>query len=305
MRAFEIINEGATDILYHFAPTDAASSILKDGVFKLSNALANRFEMGLTQRDFPYFLSTTRTITSVYHRGEQGVMFVLDGKKINQRYHVKAINYYSKPRDFYSDYPNVETNRSKDQAEAEDRVFSKSSTIPIDVIMEMHVYCRRSSNSKNPMVRGLLLNAKIKGIKTYFYDDYDAWQLLNKRKSLPITNKLVNGRLKGKHYYYKDTSRQYQSKLKSKKLIKGYAELIFKNNYDDLSDEAKSILNNTPRFNSDEDLRGLLIHPEPNSLIYPMVVKLISYIRKSGFKNTTEFMEWIFEKWKNIEPNNF
>lgn len=298
MKISQIINEGATDILYHFAPIYAAASILKDGVFKLSNALSNRFEMELTQRDFPYFLSTTRTITSVYHRGQQGVMFVLDGKKINQRYHVKAVNYYSKPRDYYSDNPQNQTNRSTDHAEAEDRIFSKNSTIPIDVIVEMHVYCRRSSDTENPVVRELLLNAKINGIKTYFYDDSDAWQLLNKRKSLPITNRLVNGRLKGKHYQYKDTARQYQAKQDAKKSLKGYAELVFKNDYDDLSDEAKSILNTTSRFNPDEDLRGLLGNRDPRSLEYPMIIKLINYIRRSGFKTTTEFVEWIFEKWK-------
>lgn len=61
MRYHQIINEGATDILYHKTSVNAALDILKSGEFKLSSSIGSDVEASMAIKGMPYYLSTSRS----------------------------------------------------------------------------------------------------------------------------------------------------------------------------------------------------------------------------------------------------
>ena len=152
----ENITEGATDILYHYTGTSSAAKIFQDGAFKLSRTTGNPSEESYAPPGYPYFLSTSRSKTGDYHRwvGTGGVMFVLDGQWFSQRYPVKPIDYWERSWQFSPD-------RTR---EAEDRVFSKESEIPLGGVTAVHVLLKEQDESRSPLTRTILIQAKKLGI---------------------------------------------------------------------------------------------------------------------------------------------
>lgn len=187
MKITEILTEAATSIVYHYSSVYNAEKILKDGAFKLSSTIGTRAEADYAPAGYPYFLSTTRSKTGDYHRytGSGGVMFVLDGDWLTSRYPVKPIDYWNRA---WQHSPG----RTR---EAEDRVFSKQPSIPIDCVRAVHVYLEGQSERHSARARFILLQSKKLGIKTYLYNDANAWRLQDTRKALDITQS--SGMLKG------------------------------------------------------------------------------------------------------------
>ena len=190
MRFNEIINESLSPIAYHYTGIFQAHNILATGKFELSSVYGAHSEQNMQINNYPYFLSTTRTRQGGYHSmiGHTAVMFVLDGSWFNSRYPSRAVDYWN--------------NRAKPdnrRHEAEDRVFSKNSNIPIDGVIAVHVYAdtvpnekylgKMTSNIKSEVtdyqksiVRKILLLAKKNDIPAYFYTDKEAWRQFDKRK---------------------------------------------------------------------------------------------------------------------------
>jgi hypothetical protein len=178
MNIKEILIEAATSVVYHYSSVYNADKILKDGAFRLSSTVGNRSEAGYAPKGYPYFLSTTRSKVGDYHRyvGSGGVMFVLDGNWLSSRYPVKPIDYWNRAWQHSPD-------RTR---EAEDRVFSKQASIPIDCVTAIHVFLEGQEDRHSARVRGILLQAKKLGIRTYLYNDMAAWRLQDTRKALTI-----------------------------------------------------------------------------------------------------------------------
>ena len=88
-------------------------------------------------------------------------MFVLDGQWFSQRYPVKPIDYWERSWQFSPD-------RTR---EAEDRVFSKESAIPLGGVTAVHVLLKEQDESRSPLTRTILIEAKKLGIPTYLYTD--------------------------------------------------------------------------------------------------------------------------------------
>lgn len=179
MKVQEILTEGATDILYHYTGTSSAAQIFKDGTFKLSRTTGNPSEESYAPPGYPYFLSTSRSKVGDYHRwvGTGGVLFVLNGQWFSQRYPVKPIDYWERSWQFSPD-------RTR---EAEDRVFSKESEIPLGGVTAVHVLLKEQDESRSPLTRTILIEAKKLGIPTYLYTDEAAWRLQDTRKTVSVS----------------------------------------------------------------------------------------------------------------------
>lgn len=303
MKISQIINEGATDILYHFSPIYGALQILKDGHFKLSTSYGDYTET-LTKRDFPYFLSTTRTIAGKYHRNKVkryssrgGVMFVLDGRRIGNDYHTKAV-------DYYGDNTSGKALRGTGQAEAEDRIFSKKNTMPLTYVNEIHVFNERTTRNENPNIRQIFMLAKMRGIQTYFYDDLEAWLLLDIRRTVKLTDKVVKARMRGSQPI--DLDKDPIGYQDDKKFISAYTELLYKKSIDKLSHIADMVLHEILYY--DLDTHGLRTlsrrirdNSRPDYLLNAEVVKLITYMRKHGYRTLKDLLIALKIKWENIK----
>ena len=276
----EPLTELATDVLYHYTGTTAAAEILTSGEFKLSNTVGSDWEYKLQPKGYPYFLSTTRSRSGGYHKyvGNSAVMFVLDGRWLNQNYKVKPIDYWN----------DQSTTRHR---ESEDRVFSRDGTIAITPVMSVHVLIKEQHEFQSPAVRRVLLAAKKRGIPTYLYADEEAWRLQNTAKSITIG--AAKNILKGPQPSRKQYSR--------KSYLAPYVELLFGQNRSTLSKEASKILFDLRYYNIDGDdfglRRELSNSRKPGDTDYENGRKIVRFMQQNNIKDTMGVIEYIKSKW--------
>lgn len=289
MRASEILTEGATDILYHYTGTRPAAQIFKDGAFKLSRTTGNPSEESYTTPGYPYFLSTSRSKVGDYHRwtGTGGVMFVLDGQWFGQRYPVKPIDYWERSWQHSPD-------RSR---ESEDRVFSKESEIPLGGVTAIHVLLKEKDETRGPLTRTILIEAKKLGISTYLYTDEAAWRLQDTRKTVAVSaaGDILSG---------PQSAGRMQRPMRG---IAGYGrnslldwiELIKKQPGQPLSKTADKLRYNIQYYG---DMTGQLKNDlfnakKPDSNDYELAGKLVSYLTKNKL-TVDQLMDQLKQKWK-------
>lgn len=284
------INEAATSILYHFASIRSALSILNSKHFELSSVTGNKSEEQYAPKDHPYFLSLTRTRVGDYHRyvGTGGVLFVLDGTWFNRNHKVTPIDYWERAWQHSPD-------RSR---EAEDRVFSKTPTLPIDSVKEVHVLLKEQDKWRSPEARQLMIAAKRSGIATYFYVDEKNWRLLNKNKSISVADAggVLAGQMPTKPMY--SPERDY---------LEPWLELIYKNNKADLTDRAEKTRYNLVYYgsryrNEDSGLGGDLSNARKpdQGASRRSAIKIIDYMLKNGYKTPLELKNYLSDKWEKI-----
>lgn len=290
MRFNEIIAESLSRIAYHYTHPQAALKILKSGNFELSSALGS-VEQQYMPPGRPYFLSTTRTRTGGYHSGGKwrGVLFVLDGNWFNQRYKSGPLDYWG--------------NRGGGMraSEAEDRVYSREPTIPIDGVTAIHAYLNTKTEDSEQLthdksvVRELLIAAKTQGIAAYFYDNHDAWINLDTRRTADV------GQLTGSrrpNYYRPQRRRSY---------MQSWIELMNAKDISQLSKDAQRIkynLNYTYDLENAKQALGVDMSNarKPDSgQEREDAVKIIRYMQQHGLNTIGDFVDNIAAKWKDIK----
>lgn len=154
-----MINEASTDRVYHFTSIDKSYKIIKDGHFKLSPAFTSQAEYDKQKQ--LYYLSMTRSRLGSYHQSHStGVMFALDGRKINHNYKTVPINYWS--------------GSVKGADEMEDRIISDKPIIPIkNLITEITILVHKTNMNdvQSKIVYFLYVYAKKHRIPCFVYDD--------------------------------------------------------------------------------------------------------------------------------------
>lgn len=281
------INETLSKIVFHFSPLPAAANILKTGNFELASSLGS-VEQQYAPKNYPYFMSTTRTKHGGYHSnttsGYPGVLFVLDGNWFNNRYPSKAIDYWENR--------NPKSSRDRHH-EAEDRVFSKEPKIPIDGVISVHVFVPLDdAPNKKAWARQIMLNSKLRKIPAYYYTNKRDWENLDIRKSQPISS------LKGQEHVsgYRLTHKGY---------MRPWVELMFQPDKNSLSDRAKKLIYNMgiDYYRKDivkELLNDLSNSRKPNSgPDRENSIKLIKYMRDNKLEKVSDLVDHLYDKWKN------
>jgi hypothetical protein len=188
-----ILNEGSSDILYHFTYTSNLLNILKNNELSLTAALGYSSDYNVNKNKF-YYLSTTRSRSSGYKKGD--VKIVLDGRNIKQNYKITPVDYWqwSKDRNDYDS--NSAYNSALTSLEQEDRIISDNAIIPnaIKYIIEIHIYVDRP----NTTLMNIIDNCKNNNIKLYLYDNKENW--LNQIK--PISNNIDFSNIKDNDSYH-------------------------------------------------------------------------------------------------------
>lgn len=151
----ELLNEGISDIAYHFTNYSNLLDILKNNEFILSNALSSPREEVLNKGKF-YFLSTTRSRKSGFSIGP--VKLVLDAKKLSEKYKILPVKFFT----------NIRDSRGSEQ---EDRVISNSKIIPnaTSYIKEIHMEALSSGTNYKKYMMKLISNIEIRDIPYFVY----------------------------------------------------------------------------------------------------------------------------------------
>lgn len=106
--------EGLSPVLYHTTKFKNALDILEHDKFMLSIDNNSR-EADLNSGKLQYWLSTARSMYNAFSDGiSQGVVFVLDGRKLSNNLTGKPVSYFSKSNSL----------RGTDYNEMEDRIYS-------------------------------------------------------------------------------------------------------------------------------------------------------------------------------------
>lgn len=285
MRAQEFITERISQIVYHYTNLSAANKILLSGEFELSSVLGS-IEQQYAPRGYPYFLSTTRTRRGGYHdtgfSGYSGVLFVLDGDWYNQRYPGGPVDYWGN-RD-----PGQSHHRKH---EAEDRVYSRDSTIPATGITAVHVLVTPEAESRDrARARTVLISAKQQGIPAYFYDDQTAWLNFDTRRTADVSQLSgqddTQGRISRHRGYLTPwlelTQAQNQSQL-SKKADDIRYNLAFTYDRQNAAQGLGTDLSNARKPSSGPDREN--------------AVKLINYMRQHRLNTVSELVDHLADKW--------
>ncbi len=292
MKSTELI-EGATDVLYHKTSVNGALDILRSGEFKLSSSIGNDVEASMAVKGMPYYLSTTRSKVGDYHRyiGDSAAMFVLDGRRIGSKYKVKPVDYWERMW-----LHNPERTR-----ESEDRIYSKSNTMSVDSVVELHVLLKEQNDIRSEVVRQLLIASKTSGIKTYLYNDEKSWRLQDTRRKLKAADyqSLLKGHRSDPPYMKRPVRGQGKSHY-GRSHILDWIELVMKTPGQPLSKGADKIRYNLLYYgDASSQLKNDFFNAKrPGESEYPLVVKLGDYMNKNGidFRSLAEKLK---VKWSN------
>ena len=290
MRAHELITEMATSVLFHYTSTKAACEIVTNGVFSLSSTVGNKSEQDYAPPGYPYFLSLTRTSLGDYHNfvGSGGTLFKLNGGWFNSRYPVKPIDYWA------GAWQHSNGTRTR---EAEDRVFSKTPTIPATAIAEIYVLIKEQNEHRSPWTRKLMFVAKQRQLPVYLFTDEKSWKTLDKRKAVSPSE--AKEFLKGAPYMYKHWR-------KPADYVKPWLELIYKTDKAHLSPSAERKLRDVVYYGydkrDDSQLGNDLSNArKPDAGDRASAVELITYMQKHGYgSDTIKLRNALKEKWDKI-----
>jgi hypothetical protein len=175
MRKMMGLNEGLSDILYHFTYIRNLVNILKQNEFHASTNIGSPSDLNTSRGKF-FFFSATRSRGGegkVAGYGRSPVKIVLDGKKLNQRYKGFPVDYWqysSKESDWSDKADYINALKSK---ELEDRIVLDKPTIPnaSDYIIEIHVSIESGGKMYKDELDELMSYVKKNNIPIYFYTE--------------------------------------------------------------------------------------------------------------------------------------
>ena len=189
LKIFEqFLNEGISDVVYHFTSFPGLVGIAEDdaffGTLSVGTNADQKFQKGRT-----YFFSTTRSKREGYQSGV--IKFVLDGRKLGQRYKAEPMDYWEIKKDGKAYEPG---NRNLRSHEMEDRILLNEPKIAkaAQYIKEIHIDKDPKRWNMNSQDTDILLNwIKKNRIPTYLYfsdrNDLDARRnFLNQREGVKL-----------------------------------------------------------------------------------------------------------------------
>lgn len=299
------LNERLSSRVYHFTDLGSAVGILKDQAFLLSTSVGapNEVEMGIA--GYPYYFSTTRTLLGNYHnQGYQtGVMFNLDGDYYNRHYPSRSV-------DYYKDRTGKTTNQS---SEAEDRLFSRKSKIPIAGVTSIHVLVTpQEAQDYLPMAQLVMQLAVSQGIACYFYNNASAW--LRQRGGVDVADSNFGSvdvpiqHPKRVPAFLRDPDAALPSD-RHDDYSDDWRELVEKSTVESLSPVARKLaakLIKQPKDTSIRDLSDdIRAHRSPSNIYYEQAVWLVDYIHRKYRSHSDNnklrlFVNDLVTKWKSI-----
>jgi hypothetical protein len=223
-------------------------------------------------------------------------MFVLDGNWYNQNYKSKSVDYWVDRNPTQPSY--------QKKHEAEDRIFSKTPSIPIDGVSSVHILIKPDAKNEyfGGWARTVIINAKKRGIQVYLYDKESNFRQLDPSKSIPITN---NPLLKGPQHI----SRGSRSFYKPKGYLYQWIQLITASAKNQLATDADKLRYSIIYNNYGDTQQGLANDMsnarKPSSGVdRDNAVKIIDFMRKNRINTLKDLVELLTAKWKKISDED-
>lgn len=280
LAALKKVVSGLSPVLYHYTDISRAGTILFDDRFKLGTSVGTEVEEDLRDKKQKFFyLSTTRHKLGGFHKNTaHGVLFVLDGKKLGEKYSGDPVDYWG------------ESFRKVDPAkfEAEDRVWSKDPYIEpaTKYITEIHAINPNFDQDRDKRwVRKLLIEAKTKGIPIFVYTDRVAFRALDKRKALPLSDLDLKTE--------PEDGGQYHSR-KRKNPLSGWLELYYNDKKEKLSKEGNRKLDYVSHRDGWVNLKNG-IHNEKTDP--DIITSITDILKKEKWSKLRQFYDHLVEKW--------
>lgn len=279
MRYGEILLERLSGILYHSTSIKSVLEILVGDKFRLTPDFGTGREGKLRSGDKIYYMSFSRSRVNDYRSYMGGSsLLVIDGDKLNQRYSGRAVDYWG-----------VEF----DKAELEDRLFSDKPYIggASSYIREIHCLPRLSNESDKfrdlGWLRKIYILAKRENIPVYVYVDADNYRLLNKSKSVKISD----------FGFGVDDYKPYIS-YGGRNPYAGYLELL-SDSVENLSDRARDLLYKIRYDNFGDVARGLAadIHNDRFGRGRHNLDKFLFRLRELKIKSVGELLDYIRDRY--------
>ncbi len=280
MRLHHILFERISDIVYHATKLSSAVEIINGNKFKLSSSIENPDEQSFEKRGLKWYLSVTRNKTSSYHsQWLSGVIFVLDGKKLSQRY-------TGSPVDFFSKDIGPENKRS----EHEDRIFSKTNTIAFSPYIKSILIFNQSRNGGNKVLVKQVAEAAIKQnipykiyltrkdwlLQTKNYIDLDAYLQQAGELTEPQTNN--------------------NSKL-GESVLDTLIDLLKAEKESSLTGDMSFMIDDFREGFYNEILQSIEAGRKPGSSEYDKVVFIVNFMRKHRLNKIADLVQFVISKF--------
>lgn len=322
------LTEAATDIVYHYMTTSDAVRTLRDNHYSLESSTGLDVEEKMMPSGKHWYLATTRSKVGDYHvqkANDSGVMFVLDGRWLNDRYETKPVDYWSlvpsklKRGEWQQMQPSSKRSMWQGDptrgSESEDRVFSKSHAIPLKgSTLAVHAFVipeERLPSYSDPTRRGYRA-AEIKNIiawgarrniPVYLYDDKQKW--ISQREQYRIGPNSEYGRTllsgaEAKKYIRASYKSDYYNNPQY------WIELIEKNpETDQLSKSANTLRYNMQyypdTYSSFETNIMSNAARNPESEDYPAVIVINQFMSRNRLPNIKTLQEFLKRKWSSYK----
>jgi len=283
----QIIFERLSAVLYHYTNISNVLEILNTDSFRLTPDIASKAETSFRKTDKIYYMSFSRSKTGQYHYptvGSTGVLLVVDGDKLNQRYSGTPVDYWE--------------GTHKD--EMEDRLYSSKPYIKNahQYISEIHILIKPKDNPDWETSRFIRRARKIyiasakENIPVYFYTDNRSFNSLDKDKAVPISSIELTK--------FDPTDRPYQSI--GRNYFEPYMELLSVDDASKLSKRAASILYNASGWYKQDAIRTLSadIHNSRTGSGRTHLDKFLKKITSLGLKSPTDVIGYIENKFKDV-----
>lgn len=122
-----LLNEGASDVAYHYTKYDSINNILDTNSFNLTLAIGSEKDFEINNGKYFYF-STTRSKSSGYKEGS--IRLKLNVRELKHNYEMIPVDYFQKSKSL-KDYDDPrDYKRALMSLEQEDRIIGDFSTIP-------------------------------------------------------------------------------------------------------------------------------------------------------------------------------
>lgn len=184
------LNEGLSDIVYHFTYIPHLVNILGMNKFATSSNLGSTADRWKDKGRFFFFSTQRSNGKSGYGRHHGNVCIVLDGRKLNQRYKGFPTDYWNwskSPKDYDSKSSYKDALLS---LELEDRIVTDKPYIENakQYIIGIHTLVRNSNGSfLTKDVLNKIIN-NIGSIPIYYYNDDNSFRLLDTRKAINVND---------------------------------------------------------------------------------------------------------------------
>jgi hypothetical protein len=166
------LNEGISDIAYHFTSVTNLMKIIGNNEFLPTTTIGKSRDQVVNKNKY-YYMSTTRSKSAGFVKGD--VKIVLDGRKLKHNYKVAPVDFWA--------------NQADPDKEQEDRIVTDQPVIPnaLNYILEIHIHLTNHTSVTPKLVNTLDQISKINNIPTYYYESFNDWLSQNPNKRVDPT----------------------------------------------------------------------------------------------------------------------